>query len=199
MHSDYTIESHPDWEHDVPNMRTLILGNFPPHKKRWDYEFYYPNKQNNFWKVLAAINGKALHDMKGEAAVAERKKIMEKLEIGVYNMGKTIKRKGHSARDTDIEIMEFNDIISIIKQHKKLKKIILAGYSAKHSTAKKFMEYLELNKVPFEKPLLIKSGTVFNIKIQEREIECVILNSTSTAAVIKFEKLVEQFLPHVKF
>ncbi len=198
MPSVYYKEAHPDWYHDISKMDVLILGNFPPHKKRWDYEFYYPNKMNNFWKILAAINGKPLKEMKGEAAVVERKRLMEKLHVGVYNIAKTILRKGLSARDSDIKITEFNDVLSIIYRHKELRKIILAGYSAKNSTARKFMDYLVLNKIPFEKPVQIKPGAEFKIKIKDREVQCVILNSTSTAFPIKPEKLIEQFLPHIK-
>lgn len=193
---DYRTETHPDWYFDIPEMNVLILGNFPPHPRRWDYEFYYPNKINNFWKVLAAIAGHELTEMKGTAAVEERKRIMKKLKAGVYNIAKTIRRKGESARDTDIEIVEYNDILSVIRKHKELKRIILAGYSAPNSTAKKFMEYLELNEVRFERPAAIKSGTRFTIRTGNREIECVILNSTSTAFPIKLEKLIEQFKPH---
>jgi hypoxanthine-DNA glycosylase len=178
-------------------MNVLILGNFPPHKKRWDYEFYYPNKQNNFWRVLAAIAGSPLKEMKGEAAVKERKQIMEKLGAGVFNLAKTIRRKGLSARDTDIELVEYNDLLSVIKKHRELKKIILAGFAAKNSTARKFIEYLSLNKIPFERPAEIKAGVEFKLKLENREINCVILNSTSTAFPIKLEKLIEQFMPHV--
>lgn len=198
MSSIYNEEIHPDWYHDIPVMKILILGNFPPHRKRWDYEFYYPNKLNNFWRILASVSGKPLKEMKGEAAVLERKRLMEKLRVGVYNIAKTIQRKGHSARDTDIKITEFNDVLSIIYKHKELRKIILAGYSAKNSATRKFMEYLVLNKIPFEKPAQIKPGAEFKIKLKNRKIQCVILNSTSTAFPIKQEKLIEQFLPHVK-
>jgi G:T/U-mismatch repair DNA glycosylase len=196
---DYIIETHPGWYHHVPEMRVLILGNFPPHRKRWDYEFFYPNKINNFWKVLALLAGHELKEMKGPPAVEERKRIMEKLKAGVYNIAKSIRRKNHSARDTDIEIVEFNDVLKIIHDHKTLKKIILAGYSAPNSTARKFIEYLELNNVKFEKPQKITMGASFEIKLFRRKIECVILNSTSTAFPIRPGELAEQFRPHILF
>ncbi|MGZ3920160.1 MAG: hypothetical protein ACXVNM_05760 [Bacteroidia bacterium] len=198
MKDSYSREIHPPWEYEVPGMKVLILGNFPPHQKRWDYEFFYPNKQNNFWKVLAAINGVNLKETKGPAAVEERKKIMKNLKIGVYNLAKVISRKNSSARDTDIEILEYMDIFSVIKKHRQLKKIILAGFAAKNSTARTFLHLLEKKGVKHDLPSEIKAGTSFNIYMEQRVINCVILNSTSTAFPIKLEKLVEQFLPHVK-
>jgi G:T/U-mismatch repair DNA glycosylase len=198
MSDHYIEETHPEWYHDIPEMKVLILGNFPPHKKRWDYEFYYPNKQNNFWKVLSAISGKPLKWMKGAEAVAERKAIMEKLGVGVFNIARKVLRKGYSARDTDIQILEYNDVLEIIQKHLELKKIILAGFSAENSTAKKFIEYLRNNNVRFDEPHKISAGTEFLIHLGRRKIKCVVLNSTSTAFPIKLERLTEQFLPHIR-
>ncbi len=42
---------------------------------------------------------------------------MEDLRIGVQNVGLKISRKGKSAADNDIEILEFQDILGIIHQH----------------------------------------------------------------------------------
>src|ERR1700741_4648646 len=99
-----STEHHPDWYYEIPVMKTLILGSYPPHQNKRDFEFYYPNKQNNFWKILAAIAKTELKYMSGDDAVAEKKQIMKKLKVGVENMGKTIQRRGTSARDTDIVI-----------------------------------------------------------------------------------------------
>jgi G:T/U-mismatch repair DNA glycosylase len=194
---EYTIEIHPEWDFDIPGMKTLILGNFPPHKKRWDYEFFYPNKQNNFWKVLAAINGKPLKEMRGVPAVIERKGIMKKLKTGVMNIAGKVKRKGHSARDTDIEIIEYNDVLNVIKRHPELETIIIAGYSAKNSTARKFLEYLNEHGIEYNPPVEIKAGATFEIFIKKRLIKCVIVNSTSTAFPIKLTALVDQFRPYI--
>jgi G:T/U-mismatch repair DNA glycosylase len=88
------IEEHPDWYFDIPVMKTLILGSYLPSPKRYSYPFYYPNKINHFWKILADIARVKLKYFEGEDAVTERKKIMLKLKVGVQNMGKKIKREG---------------------------------------------------------------------------------------------------------
>jgi G:T/U-mismatch repair DNA glycosylase len=192
-HADWYIENHPNWYHDIPVMRTLILGSFPPHQKKRDYPFYYPNKQNNFWKILAAICSHELLYFQGEKAVLERKAIMEKLQIGIENMGRSIKRKGESAKDTDIVISDFHDIISIIQSHKELCMIILSGYSAPNSTYRSFCKYLVDKNIPFTVPEKIKVGASFQILIDKRHITCVICHSTSTATRIKLEQLIIEF------
>lgn len=198
MEEEYSLETHPGWDFNIPVMKTLILGNFPPHRKRWDYEFFYPNKQNNFWKVLAEINGSPLNHMTGNAAVEERKHLMQVLKTGVLNIAHKVRRKGASARDTDIEILEYNDVIGFIEKHPELEIIIIAGYSAKNSTAKKFMEYLAKHKIKFKAPPEITAGAQFPLYVKNRTIKCVIVNSTSTAFPIKLKDLADQFRPYIK-
>jgi hypothetical protein len=69
-------ECHPDWYYPVQGMRTLILGTFPPHPDKRHYEFYYPNRQNRFWGVMAKIASTELLQTEGTEAVEERKRLM---------------------------------------------------------------------------------------------------------------------------
>ena len=175
-------------------MHLLILGSYPPHKNKWDYEFYYPNNQNRFWKVLAKLAGFEITENKGEAAVRQRKKLMSLLKIGGQNLGLLIYRNGESSLDKDITMIEYQDIFGIISEHKELKTILLSGYSGKSSTYHSFIDYLKLKKIQYDKPLSVKAGEKFYIYYQ-RPILCMIGNSTSSRAggTVSFDKLVDQF------
>lgn len=49
------IETHP-WEPFVPEgAKVLIMGTFPPGAHRWNMDFYYPNRTNDFWKIIGLI------------------------------------------------------------------------------------------------------------------------------------------------
>ena len=197
--TEFKEEHHPNWYHDIPLMNVLILGSFPPHENKRDFPFYYPNKQNNFWKILSAISKTPLQFTSGQGAVDERKLIMEKLKAGVENMGRIIERKGTSAKDTDIRITKFHDISSILRKHKELSRIILAGFSAKDSTYQSFLKYLSLKGLQVILPDTVTPGTIFHFVFEKRTIECVICNSTSTATRIALSALTEQyakFIPH---
>lgn len=176
------IEFHPNWYHDIPNMRTLVLGTYPPGKHKWSYEFYYPNKLNRFWKIMAMAAETSLLEFKGLEAVNERKALMEKLQVGVQNVGKKIERKDRSASDDKIKILEFQDILGIIKKSPSLKRILLTGYSSKTSTYSDFMRYLEEKNIEHTYPSKIKAGETFAVTVNERVITVLIGNSTSTAA-----------------
>lgn len=187
------IEIHPDWYFDIPVMKMLILGSFPPHESKRDYPFYYPNKQNHFWKILAELNNSSLNYFSGKEAVHERQLLMIDLKVGVQNMGKQIVRIGTSARDTDITITEFQDVLSIIQKHPELETIIIAGYSAENSSYQAFLKYLTVNQISYTLPKIVKPGETFAVEFDHRLLKCIITNSTSTATRIKFGDLVSQF------
>lgn len=201
MDTDWNKEEHPNWYKDVFPMRSLILGSFPPHPSKWAYPFFYPTVRNRFWKILADLAGESLKWTKTDdksKAVQERFEIMKKLETGVQNLGLEIERNGKSALDTNIKITKYQDIVSIIKNHPELTTILLLGYSAINSTAKSFINYIEQQGIKYSAINKVGPETAFTIQLKGRLIECVVLNSTSTASRIKYDFLLEQFRRHLK-
>ncbi len=49
------IERHPLKPFFPKNARLLFLGSFPPPKKRWCMNFFYPNLQNDFWRIMGIV------------------------------------------------------------------------------------------------------------------------------------------------
>lgn len=48
-------ESHP-LEPFLPEKAVLLmLGSFPPARSRWSMEFYYPNFQNDMWRIMGLV------------------------------------------------------------------------------------------------------------------------------------------------
>ena len=201
MNADWNKEEHPNWYKDVSPMRYLILGSFPPHPSKQQYPFYYPNGRNRFWKILAELAGHTLQWTNGvdvNVAVEERYEIMKKLGVGVQNLGLEIERRSKSALDTHIKITKFQNIVSIIEAHPELQRILLPGYSAAHSTAKSFAKYVQEHGLGICSDDQIRSEGMFDLKFTGRVIECVVLNSTSTASRIKYDFLLEQFRKYLQ-
>lgn len=46
------LEKHPLEPFLPKNSKLLMLGSFPPPQTRWKMEFYYPNFQNDMWKIF---------------------------------------------------------------------------------------------------------------------------------------------------
>ena len=53
--SEQTIETHPLQPFLPQNAKLLMLGSFPPPKTRWKMDFYYPNYQNDMWRIFGLI------------------------------------------------------------------------------------------------------------------------------------------------
>lgn len=50
--TEFKIEIHPLQPFLPPNAKLLMMGSFPPPKSRWKMNFYYPNYQNDMWKIF---------------------------------------------------------------------------------------------------------------------------------------------------
>ena len=48
-------ESHPFAPFLPDGARILILGTFPPAPHRWSMPFYYPNFQNDMWRIMGLL------------------------------------------------------------------------------------------------------------------------------------------------
>lgn len=104
------IETHP-WEPFIPEgAKILIMGTFPPQSKRWAMDFYYPNRTNDFWPMMALIffgNRDALRlpgskDFDLEAIKA----LLTEKHIALNDTGFRVRRLMGNASDKFLEIVE---------------------------------------------------------------------------------------------
>ena len=49
------FETHPLRPFVPDNARVLLLGSFPPPHARWSMEFFYPNFQNDMWRIMGLL------------------------------------------------------------------------------------------------------------------------------------------------
>lgn len=49
------IETHPLPPFTPPDAKLLMLGSFPPPRVRWKMDFYYPNFQNDMWRIFGLV------------------------------------------------------------------------------------------------------------------------------------------------
>ena len=55
MDGSFAIEEHP-WQPFLPQgCRLLMLGSFPPARKRWCMDFFYPNYINDMWRIFGIV------------------------------------------------------------------------------------------------------------------------------------------------
>jgi len=188
------IETHP-WTYLAPEgSQVLIVGTFPPTKRNWSFDFFYPNKRNSFWKILSAIAGRPLLHSAGELAVAERKELLRSLSIAISDMGQQIIRLANNSLDENLQVLRYMDIFKIVEEHPSIRKILFTSSSGKVSAARWFEEYVAQKGLKFKFPKGQKPLRT-TLVYADRTIELVILYSPSARASnrIVFEDLVKLY------
>jgi G:T/U-mismatch repair DNA glycosylase len=192
-------EIHPWNWYCPPGAETVIIGTFPPTLRNWSYDFFYPNKNNYFWKIMARIAHRELEWLSGDEAVIERKKILDQLGVGLSDMGKIIRRTSNNSLDENLEVIEYMDIFQLLDENPAIDKIIFTSSSGKSSAIRWFKNYLATQGISFSIPKgqrPLKSA----LEINGRKMEVVLLYSTSprAGAAISFDNLVKLFEDEVK-
>lgn len=134
MDSLLNIEEHPLEPFLPTNAVLLMLGSFPPQKKRWSMDFFYPNLQNDMWRIVGLIffQNKE-HFLNPEKKVFDKDRIIEFLNdkgIALYDTASAIRRLQDNASDKFLEVIEQTDISLLLKQIPMCKAIVTTGQKA---------------------------------------------------------------------
>lgn len=134
MDSLLNIEEHPLEPFLPANAVLLMLGSFPPQKKRWSMDFFYPNLQNDMWRIVGLIffQNKE-HFLNPEKKVFDKDRIIEFLNdkgIALYDTASAIRRLQDNASDKFLEVIEQTDINLLLKQIPMCKAIVTTGQKA---------------------------------------------------------------------
>lgn len=191
--NEYKEETHP-WPPFIPvNADKLILGTFPTSEgNRGAYEFFYPNPNNDFWRVLFRVAGKKLDDHRNAEPVEIRKQVLTELNLGIGDIGKRILRQKESSKDESLFPIEYTDIFSILNNHPTIRKIIITSSSGGNSVLSWFHHYAVLNNQNF----IIPKGKLpmkTNILFRGKNIKIEIVSSPSRLSPIKGDKLFEMY------
>ena len=114
------LETHP-WEPFIPNgAKVLIMGTFPPQPKRWSMDFYYPNRTNDFWKIIALIflgdsDALLLPDRRSFNLPAIIELLNDK-KIALNDTGYKIRRLAGNASDKFLEIVQPVDLNALLSR-----------------------------------------------------------------------------------
>jgi G:T/U-mismatch repair DNA glycosylase len=181
------------WPEYIPTGATkLLLGTFPTKKSNRSFEFFYPNKSNRFWKTLSIIADLPLTQFLGDEAVDERKKILEKLRLGICDTGHKILRQKESSLDGNLFPVEFTNVFPILEKCKTIQTVILTSSTKGNSALSWFEAYCELNGIK----LLVPKGPLprsSEIEIVGKLIKVIAVNSPSRAATVNDKALVKMY------
>ena len=131
---DIEIENHPLEPFLPANARLLMLGSFPPQKKRWSMDFYYPNLNNDMWRIVGLLffNNKDYFLNETRKAFC-RERIINFLNdkgIALFDTASAIRRLQDNASDKFLEVVQPTDISRLLGQLPECKAIVTTGQKA---------------------------------------------------------------------
>lgn len=132
--TDYEIEKHPLKPFLPQNGKLLMLGSFPPPKSRWKMDFYYPNYQNDMWRIFGLC---FFQDKNYFLDLANKNyhlsKIIDFLNekgIGIFDTAFEVKRLKGNASDKFLEIVTPTNVQQLLEQMPQCHHIMTTGDKA---------------------------------------------------------------------
>lgn len=128
------IERHPFDPFLSPNVKVMMIGSFPPARSKWRMEFYYPNFQNDMWRIFGLVffdNKDFFLNKDGKSFdVSRLRAFLVEKGIGVADMGLEIIRLKDNASDKYLEIVKPLDFSALLPQIPLCHAFITAGEKA---------------------------------------------------------------------
>ena len=155
MSSTHEIERHPLRPFLPTNAELLMLGSFPPPKERWCMDFFYPNPQNDMWRIMGQIffsdktyfegqrdlekgQRDQVQSTKAGRKVFNREEIASFCEtkgIAIFDTAQAVIRLQGNAADEHLEIVEQTDIAALLQQIPLCHEICCTGGKAAQTLA----------------------------------------------------------------
>jgi len=135
-------EKHPLEPFLPANVRVLMLGSFPPKRERWSMEFYYPNFQNDMWRIFGLVFfGDKEHFLNPQTKLFDKDLIAGFLSakgFALYDAAESVIRHKDNASDKFLEIVDRTDIEEMIGRLPQCTAIITTGQKSAETVAEIF-------------------------------------------------------------
>lgn len=167
------------------NAVLLMLGSFPPQQKRWSMDFFYPNLQNDMWRIFGLIffNDKE-HFLLPDRKAFHKEQIIDFLKekgIALYDTASAVRRLQDNASDKFLEIVEPTDLRLLLKQLPQCRAIVTTGQKATDT----LRSQLEVAEPPV--------GGKSPFSFEDRSLHLYRMPSSSRAYPLKLEKKAEVY------
>lgn len=177
------LEQHPLVPFLPASARLLMLGSFPPKRKRWSMEFFYPNWINDMWRIVGYLcfGNKHHFEIEGQKRF-DKERIVEFCShhgIALYDAACKVRRLQDNASDRFLEVAIQSDIRALLTAIPACRAVVTTGQKAAEVVAEQF-------GVPI--PAI---GTSTPLHIGTHDVEFWRMPSTSRAYPLALEKKAE--------
>ncbi len=184
------VEYHPLMPFLPANARVLFLGSFPPQRKRWCMDFFYPNFINDHWR----IGGLVFHgDKDFFVDISSKSFRLDSIVdfcnakgIAFFDTATAVRRLQDNASDKFLKIVELTDIDALLRQIPDCKVMVTTGEKATENIC----NYYSISQLP-------KVGGC--IPIPGRDVFLYRLPSSSRAYPMKLKKKADAYMKMFEF
>lgn len=181
------IETHPLEPFLPANAKLLMLGSFPPPKTRWKMDFYYPNYQNDMWRIFGLIffQDKAFFlDLPNKNFYEQKiRDFLTEKGIAIFDTAYQVVRLKDNASDKFLHIETPTDLTALLSEIPFCQNIVTTGDKATDTLMLSMPESTE-------KPVIGASSQTF---FAERELTLSRMPSSSRAYPLALEKKAEAY------
>lgn len=128
------VEQHPLEPFLLGNARLLMLGSFPPQKKRWSMEFYYPNWNNDMWRIVGLLffrDKDYFTELPRKAFNKERLVgFLQAKGIALFDTATAVRRLQDNASDKYLEVVQPTDVRALLHRLPLCRAIVTTGEKA---------------------------------------------------------------------
>ena len=158
------IEKHPLEPFLPPKAKLLMLGSFPPQRKRWSMDFYYPNLNNDMWRIVGLLFfGDKDHFLNDTRKAFCREQIIDFLNekgIALFDTASSIRRLQDNASDKFLEVVQPTNIAALLRQLPECRAIVTTGQKATDT----LRAQLEVEEPKVEEPQIPVTPAVTSAK-----------------------------------
>lgn len=179
------VENHPLEPFLPAEAKLLMLGSFPPQQKRWSMDFFYPNIQNDMWRIFGFIFfGDRDFFLKPGKKAFDKEKIagfLSEKGVALYDAASSVRRLQDNASDKFLEVVEPTDIGLLLRQLPQCRGIVTTGQKATDVVCETF--HIEPPSV----------GERQSFEFADRKLYLYRMPSSSRAYPLKLEKKAEVY------
>lgn len=179
------IESHPLQPFIPEGARLLMLGSFPPARRRWSMDFFYPNFQNDMWRIFGLVfYGDKGHFVVNEERTFRREEIIRLLcreGIALYDTATEVIRTQNTASDKDLQVVTPTDLDALLLRIPMLENVVTTGQKATDL----FTEHFQIAQP--------KVGGSVTFTYNGKELRLWRMPSSSRAYPMKVERKAEEY------
>ena len=192
------VEYHPLRPFLPENAKILFLGSFPPQRKRWCMDFYYPNFINDHWRIEGQIFfGDRNHFVDLEAKrfkIDEIVAFCQEKGLAFFDTSTAVRRLQDNASDKFLEVVEPTDIPALLQQLPHLRAIVTTGEKATETICASLgIERLPKTNERISIPNSPLSIPNYPLSIINYPLSLYRLPSSSRAYPLSFDKKVEAY------